>query len=72
MSISKGQLLSLIEKLPISAQVTTYYYLKDLSYKKMLHEEMEYEYPSFIHSNESNKEDMYWIDAFMEFHFDKN
>lgn len=70
MSISKGQLLSLIEKLPISAQVTTYYYLKDLTHTKTQLEEMEYDYPTFI-AKEKKEDEVCWIDAFMEFHLDK-
>ncbi|NLY80334.1 MAG: hypothetical protein GX072_10745 [Lysinibacillus sp.] len=70
MSISKGQLLTLIEKLPISAQITTYYYLKDLSKSKVVQDEMEYDYFSFANQTGNSSDRDAWIDAFMEFHFE--
>ncbi|MBB5148250.1 MULTISPECIES: hypothetical protein [Ureibacillus] len=69
MSINKGQLIELIENLPKSAHITTYYYLKDLTKSRFVQYEIEVEDYSFI--NEQNKQiETYWIDAFMEYHLD--
>ncbi|MEJ9281994.1 DUF1829 domain-containing protein [Ureibacillus thermosphaericus] len=69
MSINKGQLIELIENLPKSAHITTYYYLKDLTKSRFVQYEIEVEDYAFI--NEQNKQiETYWIDAFMEYHLD--
>jgi hypothetical protein len=69
LSINKGQLIELIENLPKSAHITTYYYLKDLTKSRFVQYEIEVEDYSFI--NEQNKQiETYWIDAFMEYHLD--
>lgn len=69
MSINKGQLIELIENLPKSAHITTYYYFKDLTKSRFVQYEIEVEDYAFI--NEQNKQiETYWIDAFMEYHLD--
>lgn len=67
-TVSKNQLISLIERLPVSAQVTTYYYLQHLT--KTAQDELHYEEYSFVSQQGMNKEEPSWINAFMEFHLD--
>ncbi|MED3661989.1 hypothetical protein NST62_08460 [Ureibacillus sp. FSL K6-8385] len=67
MSINKGQLIELIENLPTSAHITTYYYLKNLTKRNDVFDEIDFEDYSFI-MDQKKKEDSFWVDAFMEYH----
>lgn len=71
MFISKGQLIQLIENLPKSAQVTTYYYLKDMTTVKNVEDDLQYDYQLFPNQLEFNEEKMNWVQAFLEFHLDR-
>jgi len=66
LSINKGQLIELIENLPKSAHITTYYYLKNLTKSKHSQDEVEFEDYSFL--QKQKKEQSFWVDAFMEYH----
>lgn len=66
MSINKGQLIELIENLPKSAHITTYYYLKNLTKSKRFQDEMDFEDYSFLQKQKT--EQSFWVDAFIDYH----
>lgn len=70
LSISKGELIQLIEKLPEAAQVTTYYYLKDMATTSSVDEDLLYDYDVFVKPQEINEEKTNWVHAYLEFYLE--